>query len=111
MCCIGLNFADIRRHDPDLAVSHCGRAFLIHAFLYVLPAFPALAAIGISTDFLVLVSAFEAAHLDPHMLNQSIYYGTVYGLLWLLYRKAKLNLVGKASLLPTVDLGATGISR
>ena len=62
------------------------------AVAFALLVFP-VAAVAIGTAFLVLVSLVEMLGLDPHFLSSLIYYGVLYGPFYLIYWKAKRDLV------------------
>jgi hypothetical protein len=103
-----LNILDVRRHDPDILPADYVRA-LARAIAYAIPAFP-VAAVVISTAFLVLVSLFELMHVDPHRLSSAIYYGTLYGPLYVIYWKIKVDLIGGGStVLPSMVVGSGGV--
>lgn len=101
-----LNILDVRRHDPDILPADYVRA-LARAIAYAIPAFP-VAAVVISTAFLVLVSLFELVHVDPHRLSSAIYYGTLYGPLYVIYWKIKVDLVGGGSTVLPSMVGSGG---
>ena len=64
------------------------------AIAFALLVFP-LSAIAIGTVLLMLVSIVEMVGIDPHFLSSLVYYGVLYGPFYVVYWKAKNQLVSE----------------
>ena len=80
---------------------------LLKSFCRLLPIYPFLAVL-ISFGFLFVVSFFEKMNLSTHILNNPIYYGTLYGPLSLMYWDVKKGVLGGATKYDGNRLGREG---
>eukprot|EP00658_Telonema_sp_P-2_P034776 TRINITY_DN25380_c0_g1_i2.p1 TRINITY_DN25380_c0_g1~~TRINITY_DN25380_c0_g1_i2.p1 ORF type:complete len:183 (-),score=38.41 TRINITY_DN25380_c0_g1_i2:781-1329(-) len=91
--------ADVRRTIPELSTQQ----FLAHAVAavrLVAPVCPCLS-ILVSVGFLVVITLLENLRIDPHFLNSTIYWGTMYGPFGVVYYETKKACIRQGYLLPT----------
>ena len=97
-----LLFVDANRYtNNQITLKEYGHA-LSQALIYAFLALP-VAAVLISCFFLILTSALQKLGADPEhssLVNLSIYYGVLYGPLYVVYWHAKRSLIAKKSALP-----------
>eukprot|EP00656_Telonema_subtile_P021410 TRINITY_DN22449_c0_g1_i1.p1 TRINITY_DN22449_c0_g1~~TRINITY_DN22449_c0_g1_i1.p1 ORF type:complete len:247 (-),score=65.45 TRINITY_DN22449_c0_g1_i1:201-941(-) len=90
---------DVRRRIPEMSVQQ----FLSNAqaaVLLVLPVCPCLS-VMMSVGFLVIITVLEKLRIDPHFLNSTIYYGTMYGPFYFVYVETKYACIRQGNLLPS----------